>query len=34
MKNVFIVNALKNPDVENDSIRFDAHLDQLFASVG
>ncbi len=26
--------VLKNPDVENDFVRFDAHLDQLFPSVG
>ena len=25
--------VLKNPDVENDFVRFDAHLDQLFPSV-
>ncbi|MDJ0782129.1 MAG: NAD(P)H-dependent oxidoreductase [Desulfosarcinaceae bacterium] len=26
--------VLKNPDVENDFLRFDAHLDRLFPSVG
>ena len=26
--------VLKNPDVENDFIRFDAHLERLFPSVG
>lgn len=25
---------LKNPDVENDFIRFDAHLERLFPAVG
>ena len=26
-------NVLKNPDVENDFVRFDAHLDRLFPLV-
>jgi modulator of drug activity B len=26
--------VLKNPDIENDFVRFEAHLDQLFPSVG
>ncbi len=34
LKTFACYDVLKNPDVENDFVRFDAHLDQLFPSIG
>jgi len=33
LKTVASHDVLKNPDVENDFVRFESHLDQLYPSV-